>query len=162
MDTGSEFTWIPAKTLEQIGVKREKKDEAFVMANGGQITRSVGFAIVRVGQHFTIDEIVFAEEGDLSLLGARTLEGLNLAVDPRKKRLVSAGPFPAAAAIARVSRTDRAGTISKRELWLATNNEAMSVVRRGLQESREGKIAKAPDLDAALLGTPARRGSRSR
>ena len=96
VDTGSEFTWIPEKTLEQIGVRREKKDVAFVMANGEHVTRSVGFAILRVNGHFTIDEVVFAEEGDLSLLGARTLEGLNLTVDPRRKKLVAAGPVPAA------------------------------------------------------------------
>ena len=46
--------------------------------------------------YFTIDEVVFAEPGDLALLGARTLEGLNLAVDTAKKKLVAAGPLPAA------------------------------------------------------------------
>jgi predicted aspartyl protease len=96
VDTGSEYTWIPETTLERIGVVREKKDLAFVMANGQQITRSVGFAIVRVGEHFTIDEVVFAEKGDLLLLGARTLEGLNLVVNSRDKKLVAAGPIPAA------------------------------------------------------------------
>jgi predicted aspartyl protease len=96
VDTGSEYTWMAAATLDRIGVVREKKDVAFVMANGQQITRPVGFAIVRVGEHFTIDEIVFAEPGDLLLLGARTLEGLNLVVDPHRKQLVAAGPIPAA------------------------------------------------------------------
>ncbi len=96
VDTGSEYTWIPAARLERIGVKREKKDLPFVMANGEVISRSVGFAILRVGQNFTIDEVVFAEPGDLALLGARTLEGLNLAVDSARKKLVAAGPLPAA------------------------------------------------------------------
>jgi predicted aspartyl protease len=44
--TGSEYTWIPESVLEQIGIKREKKDLAFIMANGRTVTRSVGFAIV--------------------------------------------------------------------------------------------------------------------
>ena len=96
VDTGSEFTWIAASKLERIGVQREKKDVSFMMANGSTITRSVGFAILRVNQTFTIDEVVFAEPGDLSLLGARTLEGLNLMVDSARKRLVAAGPLPAA------------------------------------------------------------------
>jgi predicted aspartyl protease len=96
VDTGSEYTWIPAKTLEKIGVAREKKDLLFTMANGQTITRSVGFAILRVEKNFTIDEVVFGEPGDMTLLGARTLEGLSLAVDPRKKKLVAAGPLPAA------------------------------------------------------------------
>ena len=96
VDTGSEYTWIPTRSLEKIGVLREKKDLKFTMANGQTITRSIGFAILRVDKHFTIDEVVFAEPGDLTLLGARTLEGLGLVVDPRKKKLVAAGPFPAA------------------------------------------------------------------
>lgn len=83
-------------TLERIGIDREKKDVAFVMANGQQITRSVGFAIIRLDKHFTVDEVVFAEKGDLLLLGTRSLEGLNLTVDARRKKLVAAGPLPAA------------------------------------------------------------------
>jgi predicted aspartyl protease len=96
VDTGSEYTWLPATKLGRIGVEREKKDIKFVMANGEVITRSVGFAILLVGKAFTIDEVVFAEPGDLLLLGARTLEGLNVTVDSVKKKLVASGPVPAA------------------------------------------------------------------
>jgi predicted aspartyl protease len=96
VDTGSEYSWLPAATLEKIGVVREKKDVSFVMANGQVITRSVGFAILCVDRNFTIDEVVFVEKGDLALLGARTLEGLNLVVDAVRKKLVAAGPIPAA------------------------------------------------------------------
>jgi predicted aspartyl protease len=97
--TGGEFTWAPAKMLEKIGIKPEKKDVGFVLANGEKMTRSVGFAIIRLDKFFTIDEVVFAEPGDLTLLGARTLEGLNLAVEPSRQRLVAAGPLPAAPAV---------------------------------------------------------------
>jgi predicted aspartyl protease len=96
VDTGSEYTWVPTALLERIGITREKKDLQFIMANGEIVTRSVGFAILRIGGSFTIDEVVFAEPGDLALLGARTLEGLNLTVDSVRKRLVAAGPLPAA------------------------------------------------------------------
>ena len=94
--TGSEYTWVPEPILEKLGIAREKKDLEFVMANGQKITRSVGFAIVRVDKSFTVDEVVFAEKGDLLLLGARSLEGLSLTVDSRQKKLVAAGPLPAA------------------------------------------------------------------
>jgi predicted aspartyl protease len=96
VDTGSEYTCVPEVTLERLGIAREKKDLTFVMANGEKITRSVGFAIVKVDKHFTVDEVVFAEKGDLLLLGARSLEGLNLTADSRLKKLVAAGPLPAA------------------------------------------------------------------
>jgi len=98
VDSGSEYTWIPATLLEQIGIQREKKDLQFVMANGTVVTRPVGFAVITVENAFTVDEVVFAEPGDLLLLGARTLEGMNLTVDPRLKKLVAAGPLPAASA----------------------------------------------------------------
>jgi predicted aspartyl protease len=96
VETGSEFTWVPGRVLDKLGIEREKKDLEFTMANGQRVTRSVGFAIVRVDRHFTVDEVVFAEKGDLPLLGARSLEGLNLVVDARKKKLVAAGPLLAA------------------------------------------------------------------
>ena len=48
VDTGSEATWAPATILESIGVKRAKKDRAFAMANGQVITRTVGYAMLRV------------------------------------------------------------------------------------------------------------------
>jgi len=96
VDTGSDYTWIPSNLLEKIGIEREKKDLSFMMANGQSITRSVGFAIIRLDKYFTTDEVVFAERGDIPLLGARTLEGLNLTVDPKRKKLIAAGPLLAA------------------------------------------------------------------
>ena len=96
VDTGSEFTWINEKTLAKIGVEPEKKDFPFIMANGQSITRTIGFAIIHVNKAFTIDEVVFAQKGDMQLLGARSLEGLNLRVDSRGKKLVAAGPVNAA------------------------------------------------------------------
>ena len=96
VDTGSEYTWGPENTLEKLNVKKEKKDVSFIMANGQTITRNIGFAIIRLDKYFTIDEIVFAQQGDLLLLGARTLEGLNLTIDTRQKKLVAAGPLPVA------------------------------------------------------------------
>jgi len=96
VDTGSEYTWVSEQTLEKLDVQREKKDLRFVMANGQIITRSVGFAILRYDKYFTVDEVVFAQKGDLHLLGARTLEGLSLTVDSRQKKLVASGPILAA------------------------------------------------------------------
>ena len=96
VDTGSEYTWVSMQTLDKLEIEREKKDVTFVMANGQKITRSVGFAILRFDKFFTVDEVVFAEKGDLLLLGARTLEGLSLTVDSRQKKLVASGPILAA------------------------------------------------------------------
>lgn len=95
VDTGSEATWIPRKLLEQIEVKPEKR-QVFQMANGQFVYRDVGYAIVRVGQRETTDEIVFAERGDYVLLGARAMEGLLLWVDPKNKKLIEIEASPVA------------------------------------------------------------------
>lgn len=108
VDTGSEYTWIEARVLERVGVERRKKDLQIQMANGQIITRSVGYAILRVDKAETTDEVVFAEPGDLLLLGCRALEGLNLRVDSRSKRLVAAGPVIAATAVKQHSGAPRA------------------------------------------------------
>ena len=97
VDTGSEFSWIPEELLRKAGVRVAKKDLAFVMANGVPISRSTGYAILRVADFETVDEVVFGQAGDLVLLGARTLEGFGATIDPRRKRLISAGPHLAAA-----------------------------------------------------------------
>lgn len=96
VDTGSEHTWIAEDALRKIGIAPEKKDMQFVMANGQTVSREIGFAVIHLQEYFTVDEVVFAREGDLQLIGARTLEGLNLTIDPRRKKLVGAGPLPAA------------------------------------------------------------------
>src|SRR5713101_3878761 len=74
VETGSEFTWIPKDSLSEVGVGVRKRDVQFVMANGEIITRDIGYAILRVNGFETVDEIVFAQAGDLNLRGAHTLE----------------------------------------------------------------------------------------
>lgn len=96
VDSGSEFSWMPEALLRSTGVRVAKKDLVFVMANGQQVTRSTGYAILRVGEFETVDEVVFGQPGDLALLGARTLEGFGATVDSRRRRLVAAGPHLAA------------------------------------------------------------------
>jgi len=96
VDSGSEYTWIPEAMLKRANIQIVKKDLPFLMANGQTITRSVGYAIVRAAGFETVDEVVFGQPGDLSLLGSRTPEGFGAMIDARKKRLVAGGPHPAA------------------------------------------------------------------
>lgn len=97
VDTGSEYTWVPRATLESLGLQAERVSR-FQTADGRVIERQVAFANVHAGGSSAPDIVVFAEEGDLVLLGVRALEGLNLRVDVVTKQLVSAGPVPAAVA----------------------------------------------------------------
>jgi predicted aspartyl protease len=96
VDTGAELSWFPGETLEALGVNREH-EERFRQATGQIVSRWTGMVGVRVGGKSVGDHVVFAEPGDQTLLGARSLEGLNLMVDPVNRRLVDAGAMPAAA-----------------------------------------------------------------
>ena len=96
VDTGAELSWFPATVLEALGIER-KKVSRFRQADGSVVERWTGPAFLYVVGTWTADEVVFGEAGDLVLLGSRSLEGLNLCVDPINKRLIDAGPAPAAA-----------------------------------------------------------------
>ena len=93
VDTGSEMTWLPEAELKPLGIRVFKKGVVFRLANGQTVTRDIGIAVLESGEFKTVDEVVFGRPGDLSLLGARTLEGFNATVDTRRKRLVAAGPI---------------------------------------------------------------------
>ena len=41
----------------------------------------MGYAILRADGYETNDEVVFAEKGDMILLGVRTIEGFSVMVD---------------------------------------------------------------------------------
>ena len=103
VETGAELSWFPAPVLESLGIERIKVWH-FRQADGTVLARWTGGVRVRVTGIETLDEVVFGEPGDLILLGARSLEGMNLRVDPVSKRLIDAGPAPAAAAATRVAQ----------------------------------------------------------
>ena len=89
VDTGSELTWLPAEMLKNIGIT-PRRERLFEMANKQIIRRPVGYGIVHAEGYETNDEIVFAEPGDMTLLGVRTLEGFGVAVDNIGKRFLAA------------------------------------------------------------------------
>jgi predicted aspartyl protease len=97
VDTGAALSWFPSEILETLGVSRLKV-WYFRQADGSVLARWTGPVTLYAGGTSTYDEVVFGEPSDLVLLGARSLEGLNLRVDPVSMKLVDAGPAPAAAA----------------------------------------------------------------
>ncbi len=97
VDTGAELTWVPADVLDSLGIERYSQMR-FRQADGTVLERWIGPAFVHVEGKRTTDDVAFGEPRDLVVLGARSLEGLNLRIDPVRKQLVDAGPMPAAAA----------------------------------------------------------------
>lgn len=99
VDTGAELSWVPGPLLESLGILRDKRLD-FRQASGTVLSRWTGIALVHAAGTWTVDHVVFGEPADMVLLGARSLEGLNLRVDPVLKQLIDAGPAPAALAVA--------------------------------------------------------------
>jgi len=95
VDTGAELSWFPAPVLEALEIGRRKVWH-FRQADGTILTRWTGSAWIYAAGTSATDDVVFGEPRDLILLGARSLEGLNLRIDPVRKTLVDAGPAPAA------------------------------------------------------------------
>lgn len=96
VDIGSEYNWFPRRALESLGVIPVRIDR-FETADGRVLEREVGFALIYAGGRSAAAACVFAEDGDMVLLGAHGLEGLNVRIDLGRKELVPAGPVPAAA-----------------------------------------------------------------
>ena len=88
VDTGSELSWLPAEILTQIGITPRRK-KAFLTADGTRLERPIGYVILRAENFETNDEVVFAEKGDMTLLGVRTLEGFGVMVDNIGHRFVA-------------------------------------------------------------------------
>src|SRR5438132_1251140 len=88
VDTGSELTWLPAELLKAVGIT-PRRSRVFATATQQRIEREVGYAILSSEGYETNDEVVFAEPGDMTLLGVRTLEGFGVMVDNIAHRFVA-------------------------------------------------------------------------
>jgi clan AA aspartic protease len=87
VDTGATYTWIPAETLDQLGVQ-PKYTRPFIMADGREIQKEMGTIVVRINGREHPTPCIFGDRGSLPLLGAVTLEELGYGVDPVNQRLV--------------------------------------------------------------------------
>ncbi len=87
VDTGATTTVIPADILRRLGVS-PTTSHTFRYANGEQVELGMAQIWARVSGVETITWVVFGEEGTDALLGAYTLEGVFLAVDPYNQTLV--------------------------------------------------------------------------
>jgi predicted aspartyl protease len=88
VDTGSELTWLPAEALRGAGIA-PRRQRSFLTATRQAVMRDVGYAILACDGYETTDEVVFAETGDMTLLGVRTIEGFGVLVDNVAHRFVA-------------------------------------------------------------------------
>ena len=87
VDTGAAYTTLPSPLLRDIGVEPVGQ-RRFLLADGRRIHMDYGEARATIDGESVTTLVVFAEDNAPSLLGAYTLEGLGLAVDPVEQRLI--------------------------------------------------------------------------
>ena len=78
---------MPASILKRLGVDPLRRG-TFEFADGRQVDMDIGETKVKIDGIETTTAVLFAKEGAAPLLGAMTLEGLLLDVDPFNRRLV--------------------------------------------------------------------------
>ena len=99
VDTGAFFTMLPGNLLRDLGVEQEDTVE-LELADRRVVERSIGHARASLQSYASgngdsrtesvITLVIFGDEDAPVLLGAYTLEGLRLAVDPVQQTLVPA------------------------------------------------------------------------
>ena len=87
VDTGAAYTTLPSSLLRDIGVEPVGQ-RRILLADGRRIHMDYGEARATINGDSVTTLVVFAEDNAPSLLGAYTLEGLGLAVDPVEQRLI--------------------------------------------------------------------------
>jgi len=87
VDTGSTYTALPRKMLESLGVRAVPTVPARLAA-GSRDAEDIVQPTIRLGGRQFITTVIFAEEGEPSLLGVITLEDALLAVDPVNNELI--------------------------------------------------------------------------
>ncbi len=87
VDTGAAYTTLPARLLRNLGIKPMDKG-VFLLADGRRVEMEIGRAWATINGASEITLVVFGDDDAPALLGAYTLEGLRLAVDPIAQRLV--------------------------------------------------------------------------
>ena len=87
VDTGATTTVVPGSVLRRLGIDPIRR-ETFEYAGGQRVELDMAEAKVRVAGRETTTWVIFGEEGAAALLGAYTLEGVLLGVDPYGQRLI--------------------------------------------------------------------------
>lgn len=87
VDTAAGYTVAPARLLRELGITPLRK-RVFEMGDGRRIEMDLGEARATIDGTSVTTIVVFGDDAASALLGAYTLEGLGLAVDPLGQRLV--------------------------------------------------------------------------
>ena len=87
VDTAATYTMLPTPLLRELGISPARKG-VFEMGDGRRVEMDVGNAWVAINGTEAPSPVIFGGDDTAPLLGAVTLEILQLAVDPVGQRLV--------------------------------------------------------------------------
>ena len=87
VDTGASYTLVPAKLLNELGVTPIDKI-GLRLADGRVVEYDIGRVMATIDGRTEATLAVFGEDDARSLLGAYTLEGVLLGVDPYGQKLI--------------------------------------------------------------------------
>jgi clan AA aspartic protease len=87
VDTGASYTVLPSSLLRELGIEVVDTSQ-FELGDGSIATWDLGEARVTLDGRTLGTQVIFGDDDARLLLGAYTLEGFRLAVDPSAKRLV--------------------------------------------------------------------------
>ncbi|MCY3882668.1 MAG: retroviral-like aspartic protease family protein [Chloroflexi bacterium] len=89
VDTGAAYTVLPGRLLRELNVE-PLGQRRLLLADGRRMNAHIGEARATIDGETVTTLVIFGEDDAPPLLGAYTLEGLGLAVDPVEQRLVPA------------------------------------------------------------------------
>ena len=89
VDTGASYSMVPARLLKDLGVSPIGK-VGLVLADGRRVETDLGRCWATINGASEVTLVAFGEDDARALLGAYTLEGLRLTVDPANHTLVPA------------------------------------------------------------------------
>ena len=87
VDTARDYTSLPADMLQRLAVPVSGQAIS-EMADGRQVPSDTGWARVRLEGQEVYTRVIFAQEGEASLLGFVTLGKAALGVDSTNRRLI--------------------------------------------------------------------------
>jgi len=86
VDSGAQYSLIPAPLVKKLGIKPYDR-QVFFLANGERVERRIASAEFFFQGKRGPSKIVIGQRGDSSLMGVVTLESLGFALDPIRREL---------------------------------------------------------------------------
>lgn len=87
VDTGAAYTVLPLEYVKKLGLKPTRVQE-FSLADGTIVKRKLSHAMVNIDNQSSPTTVVMGEKNDSALIGAITLEGMGLMVNPFDRKLI--------------------------------------------------------------------------